>query len=55
MITLSNHHGFAGEHIANTLQRFFSIALLNVTNQCVNDGNPEDDKHIDPLAHKELE
>ena len=55
MIALSNHHGFAGEHIANTLQRFFSIALLNMTNQRVNNSHAEDHKHVDPMPHNELE
>ena len=54
MIPLSYHYGFAGEHIANALQRFFSIALLDMANQRVNDGNPKDHKHVYPVAHKEL-
>ena len=54
MIPLSYHHGFAGEHITNTLQRFFSIALLNMANQRVDDRNPKDHQHVYPVAHKEL-
>lgn len=33
MITVTNHHRFAGEHITNALQGFFRITFLNVTDE----------------------
>ena len=51
MIPLTNHHRFAGEHIANALERFFGVTLLNMTNQGVDHRHAEDHQSIDPVAH----
>ena len=48
MIPLTNHRRFAGEHIANALERFFGVTLLNMTNQGVDHRHAEDHQSIDP-------
>ena len=32
MIAITNDARFAGEHVTNTLQGFFRVAFLNMTN-----------------------
>ena len=51
MLAVALDAGVAGEHVADPLQRFFGIALLNMTDQRINDGNAENNQGIDPVAH----
>ena len=55
MVALPDDHSLAGEHITNALQRFLRIALLNMSNQGVNDSHPKNDKHIHPVSHYQLQ
>ena len=51
MITLTNHHCLAGEHIANALERFFRVALLDMADQRVNHRHAQNYQGIYPVAH----
>ena len=51
MVPLTNHHRFAGKHIANALQRFFRITFLDMANQGIDHRDAEDHQGIDPVPH----
>ncbi|MNZ71645.1 hypothetical protein D3C78_900110 [compost metagenome] len=51
MIALTYYHRLAGEHIADTLQRFFCVTFLNVTNQRVDHRHAQDDQRVHPVPH----
>ena len=55
MVTLADHYRFAGQHIADTLQRFLRITFLDEANQRIDDRHREDHRHVDPMAHHRLE
>ena len=42
MVALSDHHRLTGQHIADTLQRFFRITLLNEADQRIDHRHRED-------------
>lgn len=51
MITLTNHHRFTGEHVANALERFFRITLLDMSDQRINHRHAQNHQGIYPVAH----
>ena len=51
MFAVTLDAGIAGEHVADPLQRFFGIALLDMANQSVDHRHAEDHQGIDPVAH----
>ena len=55
MVTLADHYRFAGQHIADTLQRFLRITFLDEANQRIDHRHREDHRHVDPMAHHRLE
>lgn len=42
MLAVTLDAGIAGEHVADPLQRFFGVALLDMTDQGVNHRHAED-------------
>ena len=54
MVALTDRHRLAGQHIADTLQRFFRITLLNEADQRIDHRHGEDHRHVDPMAHHRL-
>ena len=51
MLAAALHARVAGEHIADALQRFFGVALLDMADQGVDHRDAQDDERIDPVAH----
>lgn len=51
MLAVTLDAGIAGEHVADPLQRFFGVALLDMTDQGVNHRHAEDHQGIDPVPH----
>ncbi len=52
MVAIANRYGFACEHIADALQRFFSVVFLDMTNQGVHHGHAQDHQRINPVTHQ---
>ncbi len=51
MFAVTLDAGIAGEHVADPLQGFFGVALLDMTDQGVNHRHAEDHQGIDPVTH----
>ncbi|STW08666.1 Uncharacterised protein [Klebsiella grimontii] len=49
MLAAALHARVAGEHIADALQRFFGVALLDMADQGVDHRDAKDDERIDPV------
>ena len=51
MLSVTDHDGGCGEHIADAFQRFFRVVFLNMANQGVDHRDAEDDGCIHPVPH----
>ncbi len=51
MFAITLDAGIAGEHVADPLQGFFGVALLDMADQGVNHCHAEDHQGIDPVTH----